>query len=59
MDAAYSDKLDGNIPENFWERKMGEWRMEEQQVQMAISGLVGAEAGDRVLNAHRSVRTRE
>jgi hypothetical protein len=28
----YTDKLDGNIPENFWERKMTDWRMEEQQI---------------------------
>ncbi len=53
MDAAYSDKLDGKLPEDFWERKMCEWRMKEQQVQMAISGLVSAEAGDRPLDAQR------
>ncbi len=39
MDAAYMDKLDGKIPEEFWERKMTDWRMEEQQVKMAIQGL--------------------
>jgi chorismate mutase len=32
MDVAYIDKLDGKIPEDFWDRKMSEWRVEEQQV---------------------------
>jgi hypothetical protein len=53
MDAAYVDKLDGKIPVDFWERKMSEWRMEEQQVKMAIHGLSAAEAGDRALDAQR------
>ena len=26
MDASYTDKLDGKIAEDFWERKMNEWR---------------------------------
>jgi site-specific DNA recombinase len=53
MDAAYVDKLDRKIPEDFWERKMSEWRMEEQQVKMAIQGLNNAETGDRALDAQR------
>jgi site-specific DNA recombinase len=53
MDAAYVDKLDRKIPEDFWERKMSEWRMEEQQVKMAIQGLSGAVTGDRALDAQR------
>jgi catechol-2,3-dioxygenase len=38
----YLDKLEGKIPEDFWERKMSDWRMEEQQVKMAIQGLINA-----------------
>jgi hypothetical protein len=53
MDDAYADKLDGKIPEDFWERKMNDWRMEEQQVKMAIHGLSSAETGDRALDAQR------
>jgi site-specific DNA recombinase len=53
MDAGYADKQDGKIPEDFWERKMSEWRMEEQQVKMAIQGLENAEAGDKALDAQR------
>jgi site-specific DNA recombinase len=51
MDAAYTDKLDGKIPEDFWERKMTDWRAEEQQVRMAIEGLKNAETTDRALAA--------
>jgi site-specific DNA recombinase len=47
MDGAYADKLDGKISEDFWERKASDWRMEEQQVKMAIQGLSDAETGDR------------
>ncbi len=53
MDKAYSDKLDGKIPEDFWERKMSDWRTEEQQVRMAIQGLDGAESRDHALDAQR------
>jgi len=51
MDAAYTDKLDGKIPEDFWERKMDEWRAEEQQVKMMIDGLQVVETGHRALEA--------
>ncbi len=53
MDNAYADKLDGKIPVDFWERKMNDWRLEEQQVTMAIQGLTSAETGDRALDAQR------
>jgi site-specific DNA recombinase len=53
MNAAYADKLDGKIPEDFWNRKMSEWRAEEQQVKMAIDGLANAETGDRALDAQK------
>ena len=53
MDKAYADKLDGKIPEDFWERKMTDWRMEEQQAKMAIEGLKNAVTSDRAMNAER------
>jgi hypothetical protein len=49
----YLDKLDGTVAEDFWMRKMNDWRLEEQQVEMAIQGLSSAEIGDTVLNAQR------
>jgi len=39
IDRAYLDKLDGKITEDFWHRKTQEWRLEEQQILMAIQGL--------------------
>ena len=36
IDQAYSDKLDGKISEEFWQRKMAEWMAEERQIQAAI-----------------------
>ncbi len=53
MDAAYVDKLDGKIPEDFWERKMAEWRAEEQQAKLALDGLASSENTDRALDAQR------
>jgi hypothetical protein len=39
IDDAYTDKLDGTIAADFWERKSNDWRIEEQQVKMAIEGF--------------------
>ena len=53
MDRAYSDKLDGVIPDDLWERKLSDWRMEQQQVRMAVQGLNYAEISDRAVDAQR------
>jgi hypothetical protein len=53
MDAAHTDNLDCKIQEDFWERKMADWRMEEQQIKMALQGLIQAETGDRALDAEK------
>jgi hypothetical protein len=53
IDSAYTDKLDGKIPEDFWERRMNDWRLGQQQVKMAIEGLNSAETSDRALDAQR------
>jgi site-specific DNA recombinase len=52
MDQGYQDKLDGKIPEDFWERKMSEWRAEEQRIQTAINH-VSESSMDRLLSANR------
>jgi site-specific DNA recombinase len=39
MDQAYTDKLDGKIPEDFWQRKMIDWQAEEQKINIALAGL--------------------
>jgi DNA invertase Pin-like site-specific DNA recombinase len=53
VDRAYDDKLSGAIDEDFWQRKMNDWRSQEQQAQMALHGLKDANAGDRLLSAKR------
>ena len=52
LDQAYSDKLDGKISEDFWQRKANEWQQEEQQVLLALNGLQDA-GPDRVLTGSR------
>ena len=52
MDQAYTDKLDGRIPEDFWQRKLTEWQLEEQRNQQAISHL-REQRPDRLLNVRR------
>jgi site-specific DNA recombinase len=53
QDQAYTDKLDGKIPEDFWERRMSEWRKEEQQLKAAIDRLDSGEAHDRTREVER------
>jgi len=36
MDAAYEDKLDGRISEEFWQRRTGEWRTRRLELQASI-----------------------
>jgi site-specific DNA recombinase len=55
VDAAYTDRFDGKITEEFWERKMTDWRTEEQRVKLALEGLHTAETEDRALRAERTL----
>jgi len=52
LDQAYCDKLDGEITEDFWQRKSYEWQQEKQQVLLALNGLQDV-APHRVLTASR------
>jgi site-specific DNA recombinase len=54
IDQAYMDKLDGKISEDFWQRKTGEWQLEEQQIMMAIRGLEEA-SPEQLLTAKRTL----
>ncbi len=49
---AYADKLDGKIRADFWERKMSEWRTEEQEIEIALNTQSDSYS-DRVLSAKR------
>jgi len=53
MDQTYTDKLDGKISEEFWNRKMSDWQADEQRIEMAISGLNEHSQSDRLLDAKR------
>jgi hypothetical protein len=53
MDKAYEDKLDGVIEPEFFDRKMTDWRGQEQQIRMAMQGLEDAKSSDRALDAER------
>ena len=53
MDAAYSDKLDGNITEEFWQRKQAEWTAEESRIKSRIEGLKENGTDDRLLDVRR------
>jgi hypothetical protein len=44
--AAYEDKIDGKISEDFWKRKMDDWRAEEKQVQASLDSLQDADNCD-------------
>jgi site-specific DNA recombinase len=52
MDQAYQDKLDGAIPEEFWQRRSVEWGDEERQILASLAKLELPTAG-RVLDAKR------
>ena len=50
FDRAYTDKLDGKISEEFWERKVAEWQAEEEQIQVAVQNLEPVKP-ERILDA--------
>ncbi len=53
MDAAYSDKLDGKIPETFWQRKQADWQADEFRIKSRISGLEEDKTHERLLDVQR------
>ncbi len=53
IDQAYTDKLDGVISDEFWRRRTNDWRLEEEQVRMALNALDSAQMGDRVMDAEK------
>jgi hypothetical protein len=53
MDAAYTDKLDGKIAEDFWQRKQTDWQAEEMRLRSRITGQEEDNAGERLLNIQR------
>ena len=52
MDQAYTDKLDGKIPEDFWQRRMVDWQAEKQKINITLAAL-RTENNDRIADAKR------
>lgn len=53
MNQMYDDKLDGKIEESFWQRKMQEWREQEQGLEYRLNQLKEPISGDHAMNARR------
>ena len=53
MDQMYEDKLDGKIEEDFWARKMNEWREQERKLELQLSGRSKPVTTDTVLTVSR------
>ena len=53
MDQMYEDKLDRKIDEEFWTRKMAEWRTQERALQSAADSLSTAIPANYTLTAER------
>jgi site-specific DNA recombinase len=53
MDQMYEDKLDGKIDDEFWTRKMNEWREQERTLESQLSSLGTHVTADTVLTVNR------
>jgi len=53
MDAAYSDKLDGKISTDFWQRKQVDWQTEGFRIKSQISRLEEDKSGEQLLSVQR------
>ena len=53
QDAAYEDKLNGTITEEFWQRKQAEWQMEELRLKALITGTDQEDTEQHLLDVHR------
>jgi len=53
MDHMYEDKLDGKIDEEFWTRKMNEWREQERTLESQLSSLSMRLTADTALTVTR------
>ena len=53
MDRSYEDKLNGTIPEDFWTRKMAEWRDQESELLLQLNATAETNLDERRLTAKR------
>jgi hypothetical protein len=52
MDSAYTDKLDGKITEEFWQRKQAECQAEEARVTTQIQEIKEPDFEERLIDMH-------
>jgi site-specific DNA recombinase len=53
MDAAYNDKLDGKISEEFWQRKQEDWNQEKIRITSHLSALKEQKSENDLANVRR------
>jgi hypothetical protein len=53
MDAAYTDKLDGKVTEDFGRRRQADWQTEELRIESLISGMGNDQPAERLLDVRR------
>jgi hypothetical protein len=58
MDQMYEDKLDGKIDDEFWMRKMNEWREQERGLELQLSSLNTQATTGTVLTEQRILNSR-
>jgi site-specific DNA recombinase len=54
MDQMYEDKLDSKIDQEFWTRKMNEWREQERALEAGLSALNSPGTQDHALTVKRT-----
>ena len=52
MDSAYTDKLDGKISEEFWQRKQSEWQTEETRILTELASLKETKIEEQFIDVH-------
>ena len=53
MDSAYIDKLDGKIPEDFWQRRQTEWLAGESRIMAQLATPVKEQTASRIKDVKR------
>ncbi len=55
QDQAYTDKLDGRITEEFWQRKQQEWQREEMELEAALDAAKQPRTAQKLLDVQRTL----
>jgi site-specific DNA recombinase len=55
QDQAFVAKLDGEIPEDLWQRNQAQWQSEELRLKAQLSALQDGQIDDRILDVRRTL----